>query len=644
MNAASGKRAPRREVTETIEFRSLFKRAATFALAATLALTACGGGGESGQAPAPQPSPSPSPSPTPTQTCPRLSQLDSVCTTKQPTPNVASIRASRTSCIAPCGVFFEAALGQNLGTARPIHELSYQWSFSDPNARFEVLPDDFPGSFKDANAAQGPLAGHVFERAGRYDVTLWVANRDQDYAIASVTVTVEDPQTAYAGARTICHSNSGNFSGCPSGAQQFTSAVAAIAAANQDRMRVLFRAGEVTRFEANTAFSGLRDIQIGPFGAGPKPILRIDASISKNLFEPRGTDGFTIFGLEMRGDYDPRTGLGENFDESGFRNSGPVFNTTIFRNKFSGLEMGVLFIDRPVGVVVADNEISDWYNFGIFDSSANKTAYIGNSIKQNPAAVSGPGGTDRSIIPRWADSGPVRTSDVTSLVVAQNDMFSNTGWSSNGQAHQPTLRYNGSGSLNHFGIINRNRFQGGFTVVSMSTQNSSTLGNVGNAIFERNLLIGTNNTNEFLSFHFGGTTIRNNFAIMPDVITTINSFRSFVKYQDQPTTAANTREPVVIANNTIIQLQSRSPQTFFLLDGFASWVNSNVRASNNLVYAPNVPNSAEFPNYLPLNRNDNYRPQVGSAAIGSAAPDGFVFDTLDGKVRPVRPSVGALEP
>jgi hypothetical protein len=178
----------------------------------------------------------------------------------------------------------------------------------------------------------------------------------------------------------------------------------------------------------------------------------------------------------------------------------------------------------------------------------------------------------------------------------------------------------------------------------MSTQNSSTLGNVGNAIFERNLLIGTNNTNEFLSLHFGGTTIRNNTAMMPDVITTINSFRSFVKYQDQPTTIENTREPVVIAGNTIIQLQSRSPQTFFLLDGFASWTNSNVRAANNLIYAPNVPNSAEFPNYLPLNRSDIYRPQVGSSAIGSAAPDGFVFDTLDGKLRPVRPSVGSLEP
>ncbi len=644
MNVANWTRAPLEERMRAIAFRSSFKRAALLAMAAFLTMTACGGGGGTAPTPAPSPSPSPSPSPTPTQECPRLSQLDSVCTTKQATPNVVTIQASRVTCIAPCGVFFQAALNQNLGTARPIHELSYQWSFNDPDARFEALPEDFPGSFKDANAAQGPLTGHVFERAGRYEVRVWVANRNLDYAIGSVTITVEDPQIAYAGARTICYSNSGNFNGCPSGAQQFTSAVGAIGAANQDQMRVLFRSGEETRFEANTTFRGLRNIQIGAFGSGAKPVLRIDRSITKNLFEPGGTDGFTIFGLDMRGDYDPRTGLGENFDESGIRNSGPLTNTTVFRNKFSGLEMGIQLVDRPVGVVVADNEISDWYDYGVFDSSANRTAYIGNSIKQNPAAISGPGGTDRTIIPRWADHGPIRTSDVASLVIAQNDIFSNTGWSSNGQAHQPTIRYNQSGTLNHFGVINRNRLEGGFTVASMHTQNSATIGNVGNAIFERNLLIGTSNTNEFLSLHFGGTTIRNNTAIMRDVRNTVNTFRAFVRYQNQPTTDANNREPVVIAANTIIQLQSISPDTLRLLDDFTSWVNANYRATNNLVYAPFVPNSTDFPNYLPLNPNDNYRPLAGSSAIGSATPDGLVFDTLDGRLRPARPSVGAQEP
>ena len=644
MNAASGTRAPRQERPQAIALRSLCKQPTILALTAFLALTACGGDDGSPeliaapQLAAPQPS-------APTTGCTvSISQSDSICSTKQTRINVPLIRASRETCIAPCGVFFEAALDQNLGTQRPIHELSYLWSFGDPNARFEALPADFPESFKDANAAQGPLAGHVFERAGRYGVKLSIANRNQGSLTDTVTITVEDPETAYAGARTICYSNSGNFSGCPSGAQRFTSAVAAIGAVNQNRMRLLFRSGEETRFEAITNFAGLRDIQIGPFGSGAKPILRIDGSIGRDLFTPRDTNGFTIFGLEMRGDYDPRTGMGENFDEIGIVNNGTVSNITVFRNKFSGLEAAIIFIDRPVGVVVADNEISDWYNYGIFDSSANRTAYIGNSIKQNPGAISGPGGTDRSIMPRWADQGPIRTSDVTSLVIAQNDMFSNTGWSSNGQAHQPTIRYNASGSLNHFGVMNRNRLEGGFGVVSLTTQNSSTIANVGNALFERNLLIGTNNTTEFLALNFGGTTIRNNTGIMPDVINTLNSFRAFVRYANQPTTEANTRAPVVIASNTIIQLQSRSPQTFYLLDGFASWANANFRGTNNLVYAPNVPNSTAFPNYLPLNQNDYYRPLAGSSAIGSAAPDGLVFDTLDGKFRSVRPSVGALEP
>lgn len=557
---------------------------------------------------------------------------------------MVSIQASRETCIAPCGVFFEAALNQNLGAERPIHELSYQWSFNDPNAQFEALPDNFPESFKDANAAQGPLAGHVFERAGRYEVRVWVANRNQDYAIDSVTITVEDPETAYAGARTICYSNSGNFGGCPSGAQRFTSAVGAIGAANQDRMRVLFRSGEETLFQADTSFRGLRDIQIGPFGPGPKPILRINGSISLPLFTPRETNGLTIFGLDMRGDYDPRTGMGENFNESGIRNVGDLRNTTVFRNNFSGLEQGVLFINNPVGVIVADNEITDWYGYGIFDSAPNQTAYIGNSIKQNPDAVSGPGGTNTSIIPRWADQGPIRTAAVTSLVIAQNDMFSNTGWSSNGLAHQPTIRYNQSGTLGHFGVINRNRLEGGFQLVMFDTQNDSTIANVGNALFERNLLLGTSYTWEFISISFGGTTIRNNIAIMPNVVSTVNPFGAFALYSNRTTTQANAREPTVIAGNAIIQLQSRSPRDFRVLRGFENGGNANFRQTNNLVYAPNVPNFSEFANYLPLDRSDNYRPLAGSSAIGSAAPDGFVFDTLDGRRRPATPSVGALEP
>jgi hypothetical protein len=642
MNSARWTRARRQETTEAIEHRSLRKRSAISALAALLALSGCGG--EDGPGPISGPSPSPSPSPTPTTACVRLSQLDQICSAAQATPNVVSIQASRQTCIAPCGVFFEAALNQSLGTERPIHELSFQWSFDDPTARFEALSDDFPESFKDANAAQGPLAGHVFDRAGRYEVRVWVANRNRNYAINSVTITVEDPEIAYASTRTICYSNMGNFSGCPSGAQRFTGAVDAMRAASQDRMRVLFRSGEETLFNAETSFRGLRDIQIGSFGSGAKPILRVNGSITRPLFGPTDTNGLTIFGLDMRGDYDPRTGIGENFDENGIETLGNPLNTTIFRNRFSGLSKAMVFVQNPVGVIVADNAITDWYDYGIFDTNPNRNAYIGNSIKQNSGAISGPGGQNTSIVPRWADHGPIRTTAVNSLVIAQNDMFSNTGWSSDGQAHQATIRYNQSGALNHFGVMNRNRLVGGFGMVQLSTQNSSTTGNVGNTIFERNLLIGTSNTREFFSISYGGTTIRNNTAIMPDVRNSFNPFQAFARYEIQPTTLANASAPVVIANNTIIQLQTISPQTFRVLLQFESWANSNYRETNNLVYAPNVPNSTEFRNYLPLDRNNYYRPLAGSSAIGSAVPDGFVFDTLDGKLRPVTPSVGALEP
>ncbi|MEM6857727.1 MAG: PKD domain-containing protein [Pseudomonadota bacterium] len=572
-----------------------------------------------------------------------ISQVEGFCQSDGTAVDAVSIQASRTSCIAPCGVFFETQMLDDLGVDRPIHELSYQWTFNDPDASFEAIGEDFPESFKDANVAQGPMTAHVFEKPGTYEVEVFVTNKDNLYATAKQTIEVRNPDNRFTGSRTICYSKAEDFSGCPSGAQRFSDLETAFGAVQENRTRVLLRSGEETLFDFRPQFRGLRDIHVGSFGPGAKPVLRFD-TISSIGFAPRDTNGLTIYGLELRGDYDPTTGMGENHDDVGIGNVAELTNLTVFRNTFRGLSAAVKFSSNPLAVVVADNIISDWYDYGVYDRAPNRTAYIGNSIKQNPDAISGTGAKDRNVIPRWSDHGPIRTAEVTSLVIAQNDMFSNAGWSSGGQAHQPTIRYNSSGKEGHFGIINRNRLEGGFQVASLTTQNGSTTTNAGDVIFERNMVLGTDNTVTMIMLGYGGTTIRNNLAIMPDAVSTFNPFRAFVERSSNSSSEANDRLPIHVDHNTIVHLQKRTSQAFSALLGYDPVSFQDVRASNNIVSALRIPNRRDFVDYRPLDERDFYRPEVQSRAVGAADPNTFVRDTLDGKVRSQTPSVGALEP
>ena len=570
------------------------------------------------------------------------------CAPGPETANAVLITPSRTECIAPCGIFFEAQLNDDFGVDRPFHELSYQWRFGDENAEFQALPDDFPEEFRDANSAQGPMAGHVFERAGTYEVTLTVSAPDRSFTDTEVTITVLDADEFYAGNQTICYSKNGDFDGCPNGALRYTDlANAASNIFSTSFTRLLLRAGEETVLEWAIESRGTQDVQIGRFGDSADPIIRIldtFPTAAGSAIQPRDTEGFTVWGVDVRGTYDPTTGLGETYGVPAILNLGAERNVTVYRNRFSGIGMGVTLINKPMFIIVADNTFTDWYEYGALDSSPSGNAYIGNSMKQNVDAVSGPGARDSSIVPRWANQGPIRAETVDSFVFSQNDLFSNTGWSSGGLAHQQTLRYNSNGTLGHRGVINRNRLEGGYAVVALNTQNSSTEANLGDVLFERNIMIGTDNTIFFVGLQYGNTSIRNNLAIMPDRENTWNEFDSFFQHVIYSSSSDNTSAPVRIENNTLVNLQSTSARDISVITFVEGDDLVDVTETNNLVHAPDVPNAADFPSMLPLDADDYYRPLQGSPAIGAGTVSDLVPDTIDGLLRDSAVSLGALEP
>lgn len=535
--------------------------------------------------------------------------------------NAVKINASRIQCTAPCGVHFEAALLQKFwqdekpSLLNAFNEVAYHWDFGDEYAEFVSLNDDFRFS-RSSNYAQGPYAAHVFAYAGSYEVRLKIADKTGRASETVVDIVVETPESQYPNEKTLCFSSSNQFDGCPQQAQQFTQwdQVAKIMndrpKSAEDRVgyRLLFRAGD--QFRATQTIH-LRDgpYLINRFGPGKNPKILLTQNM--DVFSAMKTQDVTIANIDAKGTYDPTTGYGDTY-LSHFIDTTLVDDVTIFRTHTSGFGMHALLTGGNA-LVVADNSATDWHDYGslcnIYDVNNNgrldhqeftrRVAYIGNKFRQNPAAVSGPGGKNGQF-PHWADHGPIRAAGSFKMVISQNDLASTTGWSSDGQGHQPALRYNQSGPAKHSGVINQNQFKGGYHVVALSTQNPNTRAYLGHVLFERNFILGTSNTMYMMRVSYGNTIIRNNLAVMPDVSDDglLLPFTHMIEIGFGTSSQANMRAEKHIFGNTFLNLQS-NPSTHFSPFGkslISKTHQNKYKTSRNVMYSTAQPNGINIDN------------------------------------------------
>jgi hypothetical protein len=112
----------------------------------------------------------------------------------------------------------------------------------------------------------GPLAAHVFDQPGTYQVRVRATDPSGGYSDRTVSIEVQDPNAVFAGTQTICVSAVANFAGCPAGASQMT---AMPGSASFNNRRVLLRRGET--FSSISIPHGSQNVQIGAFGSGAKP-------------------------------------------------------------------------------------------------------------------------------------------------------------------------------------------------------------------------------------------------------------------------------------------------------------------------------------------------------------------------------------
>jgi len=222
-----------------------------------------------------------------------------LCTVEVRAAVTASLAPSRTSGVAPLSVFFDASGTVSDITTRPFHDLNYAWDFGDSSAGVWSL------NGRPKNLAKGAVAGHVFETPGTYTVTLTVRNELGETDVEQVAITVQNPETVYAGANTVCFSTSGDFTGCPAGAGTVTTAnISALQSRVATNRRLLLRRGETFVRDASVRINVAGPGTLGAFGAGARPIVLADGVAGGHTFvfanTPSQFSDWRVMDLDIR--------------------------------------------------------------------------------------------------------------------------------------------------------------------------------------------------------------------------------------------------------------------------------------------------------------------------------------------------------
>jgi hypothetical protein len=209
-----------------------------------------------------------------------------------------SITASRTTGVAPLSVFFDTVGTVSAATDLPFHELGFCWSFGDPESGY------FSTNGLSRNQAKGPVASHVFERPGTYDVVVTARDAEGRTAAVGLEIVVLDPDDVFVGNDTICFANGDDFTGCPDGADHVTtSQLIDIESHVATGRRLLLRRGDT--FDAgnvliNVAGPGI----VGAFGDAEedRPLIHAtETTFTISGENPYFTD-WRIMDLDIRGE------------------------------------------------------------------------------------------------------------------------------------------------------------------------------------------------------------------------------------------------------------------------------------------------------------------------------------------------------
>jgi peptidoglycan hydrolase-like protein with peptidoglycan-binding domain len=506
-------------------------------------------------------------------------------------PLTLIVSPSRITGVAPLAVFFDAASTTSSSvTSRPFHDIEYSWGFGDPSSGTWTTGAR-PGASR--NTAKGPEAAHVFETPGTYTVTTSAFDGTNTSSVTN-TITVTDPDTQWAGTKTICISTSGTFTGCPSGAVQVTSSDADASIASNigtGNVRLLFRRGETFAVSTSIAVTKSGPSMIGAYGTGAKPLF--DAAISSATFNlsssitPTGVSDWRFQDIAIDGN---------NLNNStGFSGAGSFSNVLFDRVYVTRIGYGVVLSGSVLnalnasvpythaiwdGLYMHDSTIYDLYTSAsgpnAFFGNAKHAAMIGNNIDNNTHGEHG-------IRFQYANRVVIEHNTIQGIAPGKTNLtIRGTDYAGNTTEHP--------GAISEKIVISDNKMIGGASVgmVGFGPENGTIDERGQDIIFERNFLLCSSTTQNTILVSQPDVTLRNNVLNFPGP-----SAGGFA-FGIQLSGIVPNPDRVHIYNNTVYHAGS-STNNWTLL-----WVSSNNDTSpydqtmpgsvfqlkNNLLYAP----------------------------------------------------------
>jgi len=555
---------------------------------------------------------------------------------------------------APLAVGFDATGTVATTTTVPFHELEYRWSFGDPTSGNWAFGSRSGSSPR--NQATGPLAAHVFETPGVYNVCVTITD-GTNTSEGQATITVTDPNTDFM-ASTLCVDNGATpvagAEGCPAGADgaddgNFTNVINVRANNGAAYKRILFRAGKTFAATGVARIDENGPGHVGAYGAGARPIISGDTTmLSLGNIANLAFSDWRIADLEF-------DGLNQTSLSIGISGGGPGSRITIlrslFRNFGSSMINGFITLDN---VNAGATNAPIWPEWAIVDSVFRDNRDGGFLMALTASAFMG------NQVTNIANGHAVRVIYTRKLVISNNEISHAAATAPlavltiRGVAMNPADRPGGTPNqftlpANSFAeeiVISDNLLTAGTSLLPFSLHASDNSLDVRfrNIIIERNHAVGGPNHNNFLNSEAGLLTIRNNLWNLNtasvsahiaiglqgnggpagDYITAYNNslFNGTGDALPVIVLSANPGNPVtnvVARNNLAFAPGNTSGATVAVRDlsGGPGIAQSNNSTTAQIQNGPN-PFSVTTPPTQPA----HWQPQAGSYAIGSGAPQG----------------------
>jgi PKD repeat protein len=300
----------------------------------------------------------------------------------------AAFTPSRTSCLVPCFVYFDATASNSDGDGTSgewfddLVNATFDWDFAESGEAsnpWAYGARATGASTLDHDHDKGFVAAHIFKTAATYAVALTVTNSAGATSVVTHNVVVSawtNDNGGVGNSPTYCFSTGATFTGCPASSTQvtqsnFTTAVNQCTNNGARQARCIFKGGDtftssgailVKDGDDTTGGSIIAGGNFYGFGSGRAIVSGPDA--------PPPLTGESVFGIQWT------------------NGAGPGANTSkthmlIWDDEVSCTGCGTAFgLDRGDYNGLIDNYIHDMFSYGWGDAIHKNGAFMGNFIEK----------------------------------------------------------------------------------------------------------------------------------------------------------------------------------------------------------------------------------------------------------------------